>query len=124
MEKLRNMRKEEMVNTCIENCRKIYNDIKLSESDIQSCKTLTYEILDKLIVQTETRFGDLNHIEFIELLNEKNLGANNLKFPVKNVKIPCIYLLFFQPRLRNELKNIYRQRKIFTPKSSSRIYCQ
>ena len=95
MEKLRNMRKEEMVNTCIENCRKIYNDVRLTESDIQCCKTLTYEILDTLIVQMETRFCDLKHIEFIELVNEKNFGAYNLKFPEKMLKSLASTYSFF-----------------------------
>ena len=56
--------KEETMNICMENCRKIYNEIEVNKSDIQSCK---------IIVQMKTRFGDLKHIAFIELLNEKKL---------------------------------------------------
>lgn len=105
---IKNMRSENTVKSCVENSKKICNDLSISEQEFGSFKLLTYEILDTLTVQMETRFGDIEKIRFVELLDQNSFGGYKLDFPAMKLNnLLSTYPFFNKERLENELKNIY-----------------
>lgn len=56
----------------------------------------------------ETRFGDIEKIRFVELLDQNSFGGYKLDFPAMKLNnLLSTYQFFNKERLENELKNIY-----------------
>ncbi|PSN33015.1 hypothetical protein C0J52_26247 [Blattella germanica] len=113
---LQDIRSERTVTSCIEGCKKLYTEISVSGCEFKCLKMLTYEILDKLILQMEMRFGDLQNIQFIELLDKNQFGNYKSSFPT--MKLNCLlttYPFFHKERLENELRNVYVDKNKYLP---------
>ena len=82
--------------------------VAVSYTHLKLLKTLTYEVLDTLIMQLEVRFSDFKSIQFVELLDPNHFISYKESFP--STKLNSLinkYPFFNSERLENELKNIY-----------------
>ena len=94
--------------SCIEKCHQISSEVNIDDSNRKLLKTLTYAVLDTLIMQLEVQFSDFESIQFVELLDPNHFISYKESFP--STKLNSFinkYPFFNSERLENELKNIY-----------------
>jgi hypothetical protein len=112
------MRKEETISICCKSAMELNSELQYSEKNIIDLKTLTYEILDSIIVQIEVRFKDFINLKFVELTNNTSFKDYKNNFPMDKLMelknhFPDIFNL---ERLQNELEIIYNSPDKYTPK--------
>lgn len=106
---LTDLRKELTVDDCCNEAIVLNNNLKYGDDQKNNLHEITFEILDSLINQIETRFENFSKLEFVELTDEKMFRKYNKTFPEdKLVMLLQQYPnIFNENRLRNELSVIY-----------------
>ena len=94
------MRSENAVSSCIEKCHQISSEVNIDDGDRKLLKTLTYEVLDTLIMQLKVWFSDFKSIQFVELLDPNHFISYKESFPsTKFNSLINKYLSFNSERL-------------------------
>ena len=82
----------------------IRDRVNIDDSNRNLLKTLTYEVLDTLIMQLEVRFSDFESIQFVELLDPIT-SILTKSFPCTKLNsLISKYPFFNSEILENELK--------------------
>lgn len=114
---MENLRNDTFTDRCIQNSMQLNENVTYDQKK-DTLRVLTFEIIDLQTAQMKSRFEDLTHLSFIELVQENKFKDYNKTFPhSKLASLAKQYPFFNTNQLLNELQIVYAdQTKQLAPK--------
>ena len=82
---LQALRRETFIEECVQESIKLNENLSFSDSQKARLNNVTYEIVDCLIVQMNSRFEDFPQLKFVELVNDKKFMQYKEEFPKAHI---------------------------------------